>query len=151
MSYLVDPADFTEKALSAIAPDCGEGCEPGSVTLTSAAEIYPHRLDLAGQWRWRCKCGAHCGTHPNLTPLGTPAGPETSRARSAAHAVFDPLWRRRMEISGISQKAAQGRAYKWLAEQMGMDRKDCHIGMMTAEQARRVVEICRSIGDKRKR
>lgn len=151
MNYIVDPADFTADALAGIAPICGEGCPPGSVRLTSAAEIYPHRPDLAGNWRWRCSCGAHCGTHPNLTPLGTPASQETSRARAAAHAAFDPLWRRRMELSGISQKAARGRAYKWLAEQMGMERKDCHIGMMTAAQARRVVEICSSIGDKRKR
>lgn len=150
MNYLVDPADFTPEALAGIAPICGEGCQPGSVTLSSAAELYPHRPDLAGNWRWRCSCGAHCGTHPNLTPVGSPASAETRKARMAAHELFDPLWRRRMEISGISQKAARGRAYKWLAEQMGIDRKHCHIGMMNAEQARRVVAICAAIRSNRK-
>ena len=32
-------------------------------------------------------------------------------------------------------------AYKWLSKRMDMPRKYCHIGMMTAEQARAVVEI----------
>jgi hypothetical protein len=33
--------------------------------------------------------------------------------------------------------------YIWLAMLMGMTRDECHIGLMTAEQALKVVEICR--------
>jgi len=143
MTYLVDPADFTAEALSGIAPICGEGCQPGTVSLVTGMEVYPHRGDLADRWYWRCTCSAYCGTHPNLTAVGTPAGRETRRAREAAHAAFDPLWRRRMEISGLTKQTARGRGYKWLAAQLGIDRKECHIGMMRAEMALRVVEVCR--------
>ncbi len=138
----VDPGDFTPASLAAIAPACGEGCAAPSVELVSGEEVYPHRQDLARNHYWRCNCGAYVGVHPNLKPLGTPAHKALRDARGAAHAVFDPLWRRRAEISGIKPNLARARGYKWLAAQMGMAAKDCHIGMMTIDQARRVVEIC---------
>ncbi|PTR08651.1 MULTISPECIES: zinc-finger-containing protein [unclassified Novosphingobium] len=144
--YLVDPRDFTAKALAKIAPACGEGCAPGSVSLVSGAEIYRHRPDLAGKWLWQCRCGAYCGTHPNLSAVGTPAGAATRRAREDAHAAFDPLWRRRAEISGLTPKTARGRGYRWLAQQLGISTKECHIGMMDEATAKRVVEICRRKG-----
>ncbi|WP_333838779.1 zinc-finger-containing protein [Novosphingobium sp.] len=140
--YLVDPADFTPEALAKIAPACGEGCEPGGVALASGAVVYPHRPDLAGKWLWRCRCGAYCGTHPNLFAVGTPAGAATRRAREEAHAAFDPLWRRRAEISGLKPNVARGRGYKWLAQQLGITTKECHIGLMNAAMANRVGEIC---------
>ena len=34
-------------------------------------------------------------------------------------------------------------AYQWLAEAMGMTREDCHIAMMNAAQAMRVVDLVR--------
>ena len=34
-------------------------------------------------------------------------------------------------------------AYKWLSEQLGMPRKDTHIGMFDVDQCKRVVEICK--------
>ena len=87
------------------------------------------------------------GVHPRtLQPLGSPAGPDTRAARSAAHAAFDPLWRRRMQISNLTQNVARGRGYKWLAAQLGIDRKNCHIGMMDVATARRVVQICKAVG-----
>lgn len=145
MTLLVDPGDFIPEALAKIAPACGEGCGPGGVQLVTGEVVYPHRPDLwAGRWYWRCACGAYCGVHPNLKPLGTPAGLETRRAREAAHAAFDPLWRKRQTLSGLTKAQARGRGYKWLAAQLGIDRKDCHIAEMNAEQARRVVEVCRS-------
>lgn len=73
----------------------------------------------------------------------SPADLETRRARQDAHAAFDPLWRRKMAKEGISKTKARGRGYKWLAAQIGMDPKHCHIGEMTAADAMRVVEVCR--------
>lgn len=149
---IVDPRDFTPEALSKLAPACTECTGQGAsvVKLVSGAHIYPHRMDLwwkdgIERWWWRCEnCGAYVGTHlGTIKPLGSPCGPETRRAREEAHAAFDPMWGKRMAISGISKTKARGRGYKWLAAQMGMDPKDCHIGMMNAAQARRVVEICR--------
>lgn len=149
----VDPRDFTPEVLRKVAPTCGECTEQGAsvVELVGGAVIYPHRpefwqKDGVDRWWWRCEnCGAYVGTHAGtIKPLGTPCGPETRRAREAAHAAFDPLWRKRMQLSGLKQSVARGRGYKWLAKQMGLATKDCHIGMMTAAQAWRVVELCRA-------
>lgn len=140
---LVDPGDFTPEALRKIAPACGEGCAPGSVELVAGDVVYPGRHDLASRWYWRCECGARCGVHPNLKPMGSPAGAETRRARMDAHAAFDPMWQKRARISKLTVKQARGAGYKWLAAQLGIDRKDCHIAEMDAAMARRVVEICR--------
>lgn len=142
----IDPGDFTPEALAKIAPACGECGQP--TLMVGGKVIYPNRPDLwEGRWYWRCACGAYCGVHRGtLKPLGSPAGRETRRAREAAHAAFDPLWQRRMELSGISKHHARGKGYKWLAAQLGIAVKECHIGMMDAATARRVVEICNRRG-----
>lgn len=119
--------------------ECGS-----AATLTTGAVIYPHRRDLHAKPFWQCRCGAYCGCHPGTTqPLGNPCGPETRAARSAAHAAFDPLWKRKVAKEGCSKGKARGKGYKWLADQLGIDPKDCHIGMMDASTARRVVAIVR--------
>jgi hypothetical protein len=107
--------------------ECG-----GPADLTDGRVIYPHRPDLAKKSFWLCKCGAYCGCHPGTTSaLGSPAGPDTRRARSAAHAAFDPLWR--------SGEMTRNEAYTWLAQSLGIPQGRCHIGMMTADEARRVI------------
>ncbi|WP_371432908.1 zinc-finger-containing protein [Novosphingobium sp.] len=121
--------------LAEIDPTCLE-CG-GQGRLVSGKEIYPHRRDLYEKRFYLCACGAYCGCHPNsVVPLGHPCGPETRRARHAAHAAFDPIWR-----SGRMTRAS---AYKWLAGELGIDPSVCHIGMMTADRAWRVVEVIRA-------
>jgi hypothetical protein len=41
--------------------------------------------------------------------------------------------------------AGRGHAYKLLAEAMGLSRDDCHMKLMTAEQAQRVPAIADNI------
>ena len=55
----------------------------------------------------------------------------THEARKAAHAAFDSLWR-----SGTLKR---GEAYRRLAEELGISRADCHMKIMDAETAWRVV------------
>jgi hypothetical protein len=120
---------------------CGE-CGATAILVTGA-DVYPHRPDLHALQIWRCACGATVGCHAGSTkPKGTPASAETRRARIAAHAAFDPLWRRKMAKEGVSQKRARGSAYKWLADQLGIEWNDCHIGLFDAATAQRVVTIC---------
>lgn len=148
----IDPGDFSPESVAKLAPECGECDKPGGVALAGGELIYPHRRDLwtldggAKRWWWRCAhCGAYCGIHRGtLKALGRPAGLETRRAREAAHAAFDPLWKKRQRLSGLSTHKARGKGYKWLAGQLGLDAKTCHIGEMDAAMARRVVEICRA-------
>lgn len=107
--------------------ECGSAAR-----LTDGRTIYPHRPDLFSKAFWLCDCGAYCGCHPNTTQaLGSPCGPITRKAQSAAHAAFDPLWR--------SKKMTRQSAYAWLTEAIGIPRERCHMGMMTADEARRVV------------
>lgn len=80
------------------------------------------RLDCCGLWAW--------GSHPL-------ADRETHEARKAAHAAFDPIWK-----GGL---ASRGHAYGLLAEAMGLSREQCHMKLMTAEQAQRVPAIADDI------
>lgn len=127
------PAALREKPKpEAVDPAC---IECGSIAnLVTGKRIYPHRPDLHHKLFYLCQCGAYCGCHPNTTlPLGFPCGAATRKARSAAHAAFDPLWRQ-----GSWSRAG---AYQWLAARLGISPEDCHIGMMTQERALRVVQI----------
>jgi hypothetical protein len=96
-------------------PKCGD--KP-----TRTETRYGPRLDCCGLWAW--------GDHPL-------ADMETHEARKAAHAAFDTLWK----FGTISR----GHAYKLLAEAMGLSRDDCHMKLMTAEQAQRVPAIAAQI------
>lgn len=117
--------------------ECG-----AAARLVSGDVIYPRRPDLYGRHYWLCRCGAYCGCHGNTSkPLGYPCGPETRKARNRAHAAFDPLWQAKQRKEGVSRKEARGAGYRWLADQLGMRPEHCHIGMMTAEQANRVVQV----------
>jgi hypothetical protein len=88
---------------------------------------YGLRLDCCGLWAW--------GEHPL-------ADRDTHEARKAAHAAFDPLWK--------SGKLRRGYAYKLLAETMGLTRDECHMKLMTAEQARKVPAIAAEIEEREK-
>lgn len=78
-----------------------------------------------------CK-GAH-GAHPDGRPLGTPANKETKEARIRAHAAFDPLWK------GDGALLDRTAAYKWLAKELGIDARECHIGNFDIAQCERVI------------
>lgn len=120
-------------------PDC-DYCGKPARYLQSSADLYQGR-DYGPAWAC-VPCGAWVGCHPDGRALGRLADAELRRAKTAAHAAFDPLWKRRMARDGLKQSVARGLAYKWLADQMGMTRKETHIGMLDVAQCLRVVEIC---------
>jgi len=86
---------------------------------------------------WGCSrypaCRATHGAHPDGSPLGVPANSATKRARIEAHAAFDLLWR--------TGRMKRNEAYRWLAEQLGIERRACHIANFDAATCARVVEI----------
>lgn len=84
---------------------------------------------------WLCRpCEAWVGCHKGTPrPLGRLANKALREAKVRAHAAFDPLWK-----AGTMDRSA---AYAWLADQLGIDRKDCHIGMFDLDQCSRVVMI----------
>lgn len=115
--------------------------------LVNGSVIYPHRRDLYEKQFWQCKpCDAYVGCHkPNVgygngsRPLGRLANAELRKAKSMAHAFFDPIWK-----DGLKKR---GSAYAWLAEKLGIDSKDCHIGMFDVEQCKRVVAACKEFNN----
>lgn len=112
-------------------PYCGELSK-----LVYGDVVYPHRGDLRNKPFYLCgPCKAWVGCHPGTTtPLGRLADAGLRKAKSAAHAAFDPFWR--------SGKMSRGTAYAKLGDELGIPREEVHIGMMDAERCRRVVEIC---------
>lgn len=124
-------------------PNCPY-CAKASVLHESSAIVYRGR-DYGPIWL--CvnypECDAYVGCHPGThKALGRLARKELRQAKMQAHSVFDPLWKRKAQIAGISKGKARRKAYRWLAEQMGIPEDDCHIGMFSEEECLQVVDIC---------
>ena len=114
--------------------------------LCTGADIYPHRYDLAGKNFWRCQpCGAWVGCHPaaqgknrglgdGTVPMGRLANSQLRREKQHAHQAFDALW-----LNDPDRRGARDRAYRWLADTLGMKPAICHIGMFDVQQCRAVV------------
>lgn len=124
-----------------VCPYCGKPS-----TLVTGAVVHPHMPELADKPIWACMpCKAWVGCHPGgQMPLGRLANAELRRAKQEAHNLFDPLWKAKMRRDGCSKREARGKAYAWLADQLGIPRENCHIGMFDAPTCRRVVDICRN-------
>jgi len=114
--------------------------------LAKGDEVYLHRSDLKDKDFWACwNCEAWVGCHPGtIKPMGPAANKATRKARSDAHAAFDPLWR--PSKKGVQKSRRRREAYQWLASRLKIEAKKCHIGMMNIQQCRQVIEIC---GEKR--
>ncbi len=117
--------------------------------LVTGKELYPHRPDLYSLNFYQCApCDAHVGCHKGtLKPLGRLANAELRKMKSATHAVFDPIWKsrydRKKQLNPSYKKAmARGGRYKKLAELLGIEVKDCHIGMFDVATCQRVIRIC---------
>lgn len=126
---------------------CGSGplCGCGKPsTLTDGTDIYPGLPHLAQKAMWKCPCGSsYVGCHPGtIKPLGTPADKETRRAREAAHAAFDPIWR--------DKSLRRTEAYRRLAAKLGISVDECHIGLFDIATCLKVQSLVMS-GDLRKK
>ena len=104
--------------------------------LVTGKELYPHRPDLFIKYFYVCRpCSAHVGCHnDSASPLGRLANSELRRAKSLAHAAFDPLWK--------NGRMKRQQAYKWLAAQIGVEKSECHIGMFDVHVCHKVVSVC---------
>ena len=118
-------------------------CGVGAVLFLNSGRFYGSR-DFGPVWA--CEpCKAWVGTHKNShghRPLGRLANKELRVAKILAHHTLDALWHRKMVRDHVRKKEARTAAYKWLAEQMQIERRDCHIGMFDIAQCDRVIEIC---------
>lgn len=105
---------------------------------TTGEIIYPNRPDLSKKEFFLCEpCGAYVGCHKDGRPLGSLANKKTRSARQWAHSMFDPLWGK-----GVLRRKD---AYRLLAEKLGINVDDCHIGHFNVDQCKLVVEACEEI------
>lgn len=113
-------------------------CHMPSVYVTGAI-LYPKYPRLHGKSFWLCRpCDAYVGCHAGTAnPLGRLANAELRAAKMRAHAAFDPIWR--------DGKVGRTEAYRWLANRLGLSRRDAHIGNFDIELCNRVVEACTAL------
>lgn len=107
--------------------------------LVTGREIYPSRADLSSLKFWACTpCGAYVGCHRDSDnfPLGRLANAELRTAKRLTHALFDPLWK-----NGAMRRPE---AYAWLANELGIKARECHIGMFDVEMCKRAREVIRN-------
>lgn len=87
--------------------------------LVTGKDLYPHRPDLYSLNFYQCTpCDAHVGCHKGTpNPLGRLANAELRKMKSAAHAVFDPIWKSRYDCKkqlnpSYKKAMARGGRYK---------------------------------------
>lgn len=117
-------------------PYCGRTAE-----LKDSAVIY---CGTSYGMAWVCsgfpECDAYVGCHRGTeTPLGRLADKDLRFWKKRAHSLFDPLWKKHTR----HDRTRREQMYGWLANQLGISRGDCHIGMFDVETCVRVVELCR--------
>lgn len=125
------------------APICCRYCG-AAAELVAGDVAYPARFDLAHVKVWRCqRCDALVGCHKEgapvrapdgsitvsdgTIPLGSLANKELREARKEAHRMFDPLWR-------DSKRMKRTEAYRWMADQLGIELEDAHVARLEFEQ-----------------
>ena len=117
-------------------PRCGRACE-----RLTGADLYPGRPALAAKRFLACRpCDLRASCHAlTWKPASELADGETRRARQAAHAAFDRLWR---GPGGEDRRALYAR----MADGLGLDRRTCHIAQFDAETCGRVLDWVRLQG-----
>jgi len=119
-----------------LCPYCG-----ASTKLIDSIRVYKTRS--YGKVYICFSCDAWVGVHKGTTrALGRLANAELRLYKRMAHDALDPVWKAQVK-AGAPQYAARNQTYKWLSEQMGLDVKYTHIGMMNAEQCKKVIELCK--------
>lgn len=106
-----------------------------AVELVTGDVIYPHREDLSDKKFWRCApCDAYVGCHPGTDkPLGRLANADLRKAKQSVHRVFDPIWK--------SGQMTRSKAYRMLAQKMGMSKCQCHVGHFNLDECAKALLV----------
>lgn len=111
-------------------------CCSGKVEVKTHIDVYGKNY---GNYPWVylcCMCGAYVGMHPNTNiPLGTLADAKTRKARTSCKPVFERIWK-----SGYMPRTE---AYRWLANELGISRAECHFGLFTESMCNLARDACR--------
>jgi hypothetical protein len=115
--------------------------------------------DPNGKTVWVCRpCDARANIVPGSKrsiPAGRLAKRDLRDFQRLAHKAFDPLWKQRMRRAKHRghrkhAKAVYEKAHEWLANKLGISKKECSISWMDKETCEFVVRICEKFGDELK-
>lgn len=112
-----------------ICPYCGAVAK-----FSSTCEIYGRDYGMAYICANYPSCDAYVGVHQGTDKaLGRMADRELREWKKRVHAVFDPYWK--------SKQLKRVHAYSRLARLLGIEVKDCHVGMFDVDTCKRAVEL----------
>jgi hypothetical protein len=116
----------------------------GYCDFVDSIEIYKHTSYGMAYW---CKsCNVWVGTHRgNDQALGTVASKPLRELRNLCHQKFDPLCEAKMRSAGLKKKGAKAAGYKWLAEILGINVIECHIGFFNIAKCKIVIAECEKV------
>ena len=120
----------------------------GVIRLVPAESVYgasTDRLGMTDEVLYQCQnCNARVGCHRGTThPLGDVANEVLRLKRIEAHQAFDSFWKRK------HMSRTQG--YRWLAQQLHLTESETHIGGFEIDTCQRVIDLCQSGREHRKR
>ena len=109
----------------------------GEVIYTTNDKIYGKPYG-SGYCYLCTKCGAYVGTHVHRTKqaLGILANKDMRLMKMKCHELFDRLW---------SNQKSRDKAYGWLADKMGIEKRYCHFGYFDLQQLEQAYEILENV------
>lgn len=129
------------RKIDSVDPICVECGKRGA--MVSGVKVHPTKPEMHNRIFYLCPCGAFVSCHPGTgIANGRPAHGPTRYLRHKAHEALDAIWRGAGRVKGVATGYARQKAYKWLAKELGLPIDETHIGRFTADECRRVIEIC---------
>ena len=112
----------------------------GKVIFTSNILVYGKNYG-SGKCYYCTNCHAYVGTHvprPNEA-LGILSNKEMRNWKMKCHHRFDSFWKR--FSSSKKRHSARNRAYKRLAEELGIPVEECHFGWFDLDMLKKAYQI----------
>lgn len=115
----------------------------GFVIYTTNDKIYGKKYG-SGYCYLCTKCGAYVGTHKPRPKeaLGILSNAEMRKMRMSCHGLFDSKWKGKKKGSKI-----RCQLYEKLADEMGIDLKNCHFGYFNMEELVKAYNIISKWGE----
>lgn len=114
-----------------------------TLKVVDEEEIYNRRYSDKDKKYWKCfKCESYVGCHDEgISPLGILADKELRGMKMDVHKLFDPIWKYYVEVKGMVKNKARNKAYQWLADEMELNKKECHVGYFDKDQCREALRV----------
>lgn len=115
----------------------------GSETKTmDSAVIYGRSFGWAVVCSKYPDCDSYVGCHKGTKkPLGRLADASLRLAKGKVHALFDPMWKLKIDRDGCTKKEARTAGYLWLAMELRIPADQCHVGMFDLKMCERALSV----------